>query len=295
MTNTLNTREGIINMSIGASMLSFSPVFFTLSGTAPTTAALYRMLVGIFFLSIITFIRKEKLWKGPKQAKAAFIAAFFFAIDLSVWHKCIALLGPGVATLFGNLMVFVLAAYGVFFLKEKLTFRIKLSIPLALLGLAMIIGFEWQGLAENVKEGIFYGILTAFFFGLFMVFLRISQKMEDALEPNANIANISFFTAIVMVVIVGYMGDPFIVTGVVPLASLLGYGVFSQVLGHVFISKGLAGTAPSLAGLLHLIQPALAYVWDILLFSKPIIFLEFFGFVITLTAVYIGSQKSSKE
>ena len=276
-------------MAIGSAMLSFSPVFFKLSGVPPTATGFYRMFFGGLILFVFVLFSKKQLWKGVKQFRMSVLCGFLFALDLAFWHKTIDLVGPGLATLMGNFQVFVLSAYGIIILKEKLSLRLIFAILMAVFGIAVIIGFDWSTLPDNYKSGVLYGALTALTFGLFLIALRETQRMDDALDTSANIAQMSMYSAFFLLLISYGLGESLALNNMRAFSSVMAYAVFGQVLGHIFISKGLSNTRPSLAGLLHLLQPALVYVWDIVIFSKQSNLVEFSGFVITLSAVYIGS------
>ena len=65
-------------------------------------------------------------------------------------------------------------------------------------------------------------------------------------------------------------GESFPIPDMRTAGALTAYALFSQVLGWVLISKGLPGVPTSLAGLLLLLQPSLAFVWDMLLFDLTV-------------------------
>jgi drug/metabolite transporter (DMT)-like permease len=48
------------------------------------------------------------------------------------------------------------------------------------------------------------------------------------------------------------------------------------------------------AGLALLLQPALAFGWDILFFDRPTTMLEYVGAAVVLAAIYLGSTGSKK-
>ena len=48
----------------------------------------------------------------------------------------------------------------------------------------------------------------------------------------------------------------------------------------------------TITGLILLLQPTLAMIWDVLLFDRPTGLLEVFGILLILTAIYIGSCRS---
>jgi len=84
------------------------------------------------------------------------------------------------------------------------------------------------------------------------------------------------------------INESFVIPDVQSWFALVGYGLFPQVLGWVLISKGLPKIEASRAGLILLLQPTFAFVWDILFFSRATTLLELLGALIALFAIYLG-------
>jgi len=76
---------------------------------------------------------------------------------------------------------------------------------------------------------------------------------------------------------------------------LLSYGLFGQVLGWLLIAYGLPHVKLSLAGFLLLIQPALAFIWGLLIFHEATNTIEVFGALITLFAIYLSSTSRRQK
>src|SRR4051794_13836805 len=102
-------------------MISFSAVFVRLVSVPPSVSAFYRMAFGGGILVLVLLWRRERPAISTRAFLILSLAAFFFALDLVLWHRSILYLGPGVATLLPNFQVFILAAVGVLFFKEHLT------------------------------------------------------------------------------------------------------------------------------------------------------------------------------
>jgi drug/metabolite transporter (DMT)-like permease len=71
---------------------------------------------------------------------------------------------------------------------------------------------------------------------------------------------------------------------------LLAYGVTAQVVGWLLISRGLPHVEAGRAGLILLLQPSLAFVWDILFFHRPTDAADVTGAVLALVAIYLGTR-----
>ena len=69
----------------------------------------------------------------------------------------------------------------------------------------------------------------------------------------------------------------------------------SQVVGWLLITNALPGIRASLSGLILLLQPALAFVWDVLLFQRPTTAVNWLGVGLTMAAIYLGAVNTSKQ
>ena len=137
----------------GAFIISFSGVWVKLCEVAPASSAFYRVFFGFIFLLLASLISKDFPSIDSKRLFWLLLCAAFFALDLTFWHASIGYIGPGLATMIGNFQVFMLAAVGVLFLGEQVRIRFLLSIPLAFLGLYLVIGANLQDLDSNYRLG----------------------------------------------------------------------------------------------------------------------------------------------
>ena len=75
---------------------------------------------------------------------------------------------------------------------------------------------------------------------------------------------------------------------------LLGYGIVCSGVGWSLISKGLPQMDASAAGIVLILQPMAAFIWDVLLFSRPTTAVNALGAALTLTAIYLGAVRSTR-
>ncbi|WP_445665400.1 DMT family transporter [Fodinibius sp. AD559] len=297
MTNSRVSLRAIGYIIFGAAMVSFTSVLVELANVGPTVSAFYRMLFGGVILLGITVIKSDRLWFGIKSLAIPFVCAFLFSMDLFFWHRSINFVGPGLATILGNMQVFFVAILAVIFLKEKLGWRLLVAIPFAVVGLFMIVRTGWGEQGGAVEMGVLYGLLTALTYALYILTLRKSQsagyKLRFSLIPN--MMWISLMSAAILgITVVIEPGAHFGIPDLQTWVALIGLGIMGQVLGWVSISKGLPHVNASVAGLALLLQPALAFGWDILFFDRPTTLLEYVGAAIVLAAIYLGATKMKK-
>lgn len=294
MTDTTPSLRAIGYIIFGAAMVSFTSVLVELTNVGPTVSAFYRMFFGGLILLGITVAKRDRLWFGIKSLGIPFVCALLFSMDLFFWHRSINFVGPGLATILGNMQVFFVAVLAVLFLKEKLGWRLLVAIPFAVVGLFMIVQTGWGQEGGRVEMGVLYGLLTALSYALYILTLRKSQSAGYKLRYSliANMMWISLMSAAILATTVFVEpGAHFGIPDSQTLWALIGLGIAGQVLGWVFISKGLPHVNASVAGLALLLQPALAFMWDILFFNRPTTMLEYVGAAIVLGAIYLGATK----
>lgn len=280
---------------IGALLISFSPIFVVVSGVSPVASAFYRMAFSLPALLVLLFVMKGTLISTLRNCFIAILCSIAYTLDLVTWHTSIHLIGPGLATIIGNFQVFVLALYSILVLHTRATLRLILSIPLAIIGLYLICGREWEGSSEGYQLGIILGLSTALWYGSYVLFLRSIQLNTDLKGKVANLCMISVFTTL-FIGIIGYgTGEEFVIPDTGSLIYLIMYGVICQVIAWLLISSGLPQVDPIRVGLILLLQPAGAFIWDIFIFSLPLTWITFLGVIITLGAIYLGSTSETRE
>jgi drug/metabolite transporter (DMT)-like permease len=284
--------KAMAQLVAGAIMISFSAVFVRLVHVAPTVSAFYRMLFGGGILLAVMLWRREKLTVSAKSFLILTLAAVFFAFDLALWHRSILYVGPGVATLLANFQVFVLAAVGVTFFKEKLTVYQWLAIGLAMLGLILLVGSGWGAFSAQYHTGVILGLLTAIAYAGYILTLRSARTAGESGSSYAVITVVSLITAFILAASVGAEGESFRIPGWADAGWLFLYGLVPQVLGWVLISNAMArGVGAAQVGLVLLLQPTFAFIWDWAFFGRHFTYPEMIGAGLALISIYMGSLK----
>jgi drug/metabolite transporter (DMT)-like permease len=280
-------------LAFGAMLLSFAPILVRATESPPTTSAFYRMLFGGLMLMTFLTVRRQSIAVGGRVALVLLAAGFAFAFDLFFWHRSIHLIGPGLATLLSGFQVFILAIVAVAFLGERLRWQIVIAIPTAFLGVALIIGIDWSALTEGYRMGVVFGLTTALCYSsylLIMRWLRVNER--SGVTPIVEVAWASLACAAVLAITSTVTGESLSIVSGSEAFLLFGYALFA-ILGLVIISWSLDKVPTSLVGLLLLLEPTFAYVWDLTLYDRPVSSLEIGGALLALGAIYLGSMRSS--
>ena len=290
-----NQTLAILSLFIGAFMISFSGVWVKVSQVSPTSSAFYRVLFGGIILLILAIINKELKWYGYRHIVLLFFCALIFALDLFFYHSTIEYIGPGLGTILPNFQVIILTGVGMFFFKEKIHISFILSIPFAFAGLIMIVGINWNALPDLYQTGIIMGVITAFLYASFLLSLR---KLQAGMEKSSFfyvLMLVSLATALFLAMEMFRTGDTFRIPTVQSFFALGSLGLFSQVIGWILITNALPHIRTSYSGMILLIQPALAFVWDVLFFHRPTTLINWAGVLLALAAIYIATSGKTKN
>ncbi len=294
MIHTLRSgRWALPKVFVGAVMISFSGVWVTVSDVTPTASAFYRVFFGGLFLLAATVIRREIRWMGTRHAALALLCGLFLALDLVCYHYSVHLIGPGLGTILPNLQVFILAILGALFLKEKLHLRTIVSMPVAFGGLWLVVGPDWTTMRSGYQAGIAFGLTAAIFYSLFLISLRQLQTQQRGLSIFYVMMLVSVTTAALIAPAIQITGDTFAIPNTRTLAALLSLGLFSQCIGWILITNALPHLRTALSGLILLLQPALAFVWDVLFFGRSTGIVNWLGVIVVLCAIYLAMVKQS--
>jgi drug/metabolite transporter (DMT)-like permease len=285
----------MLNLILGALMISFSAVFVKLVTISPTASAFYRMLFGGLILLGVLLWRRERPRLNKAAVSMVFLAGAFFAGDLAFWHRSILHVGPGIATLLANFQVFILALTGVLIFREQLTRAQIAAIPLAVLGLALLVGSDWSHLPESYRIGVGLGLLTACCYAAYILSLRRLRQEASSNSAFAAITLVSLTTAMLLGLLMLAEHNSFVIPDWRNAGWLIAYGVFGQVLGWVLISNGIHRVRASQVGLILLLQPLFAFIWDCTFFGRRFNVVEISGAVLALAAIYLGSLKRAPK
>ncbi len=286
-------RRPLLAMIAGAALISTTGVLVKFANVSPTVSAFWRMAFGGGMLAIALVAMRQ--WRAVRARDLLWMVppALAFAIDLFFWHRSILRVGPGLATLLGNLQVFLMALAGVWLHREKIGWRFLTGLAMAFGGLWLLIGQGWAGFAAGYRLGVFYGAFTAVCYTLYMLSFRYAQRERSGLDSSQLLAISSLLCAIVLALLCLGDGESFVIPDARTLAALVALGLVGQCLGWVLISRAMPQLPTSLVGLMLLLQPVLAFLMDVVLFQRATRPSEWLGLVLSLCGIFVGSLRAA--
>lgn len=286
-------RLTLLTLTLGAVLISFSGVWVKVAHVAPNVSAFYRVFFGGAALLAAALYRRELRCPGARQLLLILLCGILLALDLWLYHYSIRYIGPGLGTILPNFQVFILAAIGIFFLKEPLRLIFIISLPLAFVGLFMIVGVNWSHLEPSYLIGVYYGLAAAVCYAGFLLSLRQLQTEQMGTSFFYVLMMVSLTTAIFLGSEIVYNRDSFQIPDLQSFLALAALGLLSHTVGWILITNALPNIRASYSGLILLLQPALAFVWDVLFFQRPTTLINWLGVALALVAIYLGMARQS--
>ena len=259
----------LFSLTFGAVLISFSGVWVKVANVAPNVSAFYRVFIGGVTLLAAALYRRELRWPGARHLLLSLLCGLLLALDLWLYHYSIRYIGPGLGTILPNFQVFILAAAGILILKEPVRLIYLISLPLAVVGLFMIVGINWSYLEPSYRMGIIYGLAAAVCYAGFLLSLRKLQAAQMGTSFFYVLMLVSLTTAAILGADVVFRRGSLQVPDIQSLLALAALGLLSHTVGWILITNALPKMRASLSGLILLLQPALAFVWDVLFFQRP--------------------------
>jgi drug/metabolite transporter (DMT)-like permease len=292
---SLSTAHPKLRLFAGAALISLSPVWVELVDVSPTTSGFYRVAFGGTALALYLLVRRRPVSFSAPVWRMLLVAAVFFALDLWFWHRSIVYIGPGLSTLLANFQVFLLMFAGIAFYGQRPHAAQFFAVPLSLAGLAMIVGFDWNGLPGDYRLGVLFGLLTALAYGSYLLTMRALRDKADRRLPVREIAVMSLMVAAMLGISALVEGQSLAIPTAKDAGWLLAYGLLSHGLGMILIASSLPQVSTTDAGLALLLQPALSFLWDVLLFDRELSPVQFAGAGVALFAIWLGARARSNQ
>ena len=250
----------------GAVAISFSPVFYVYSDTNPSTGAFFRMLYALPALALLAYLVRKADTRSSRTRWTAFGAGLILAPDMLSYHSSMIFIGIGIATLIGNSQVIIvtLASWKLF--GEKPNPAILLSLPVVIIGLALISGFaDPEPYGEDPVKGVVFGMMAAFFYSSFLILFRYSNR---ELAPSSSVQLDATVGAALGLLVLGLL--PLSSMTIEPLElqpTWPGHGwlillaLLCQVAGWLAIAHALPRLPAAHTSFAILLQPVLTLIW----------------------------------
>lgn len=268
----------------GAIVISFSAVFYALSGVDPVSGTFFRLVYALPVLFLLWWIRRGDDQRPLRSRLMAFVAGLIVALDLITWQTSIDYIGTGLATLLANLQVVIVAVVAWLILGEVPSRGLKVAIPIVLFGVALVSGVgQADAFGDDPILGTVFALVAAVLYAGFLLIYRQSNRIQ---APPAGPLLEATTGAVVMTLLVGWIGPDIDFTPSWPAHGwLVALALGGFLTGWLLISYALPRLPAAETSTFILIQPALTMVWGAMIFSERPSTLQLWGAVIVLAGV----------
>lgn len=248
-------RRPVLTAVLGALTIAFSAIFVRLADVSPATAAIFRCAYALPPLALLAWYEQRRY--GPRaagQARLAWIAGAFFAVDLVLWHHAIGQVGAGLATVLGNTQVVIVPIAAWLFLGERPGGRVAASVPVVLIGVVLISGvLGGEAYGRDPVLGVLFGIGTGFAYAGFLLVQR--RANADHRRPAGPLFDATLSAAVFSALIGLPLGEVDLVPSWPAHGWLLLMALSVQVVGWLLISISLPRLPAAVTSVVLTIQP----------------------------------------
>lgn len=285
-------RRDLRVVAAGACILGLTSILYDLSGVSPATGAFFRCIYALVPLALLALVQRRRRpgsgTTGPWMLKAV-LAGIFLAVDLVLWHEAIHSIGAGLSTVLLNLQVLFVAGLGYVFLRQRITRQLVTSLPLLLVGVALVAGTRTTLAGVDPAVGVSFAVIAAGAYAVYIFLMGVATRVAGRTALPMLVSTIS--TAVTA----GLIGA---VTGTLDLApSLTAQGwlvllaLVSQVVGWLLVASASQRLPAGSVAASLVLQSASALVLGALLLSQIPSIVQIVGAVLILAGVAVGTRQ----
>lgn len=278
-----------VALVLGATAMGASPIFVRLADVGPYASAFWRTFLALPFLW--AWARLEQAG-APRRTGAiglpVVLAGVFFAGDLFFWHLSILATTVANATFFATTAPIWVALGAWLVLSERIGARLMLGLLLCIGGGLALVGQSYGFAPERVR-GDLYGVVTAIFFGLYILALRAARSDIGAARLSLQSTAV---TAAILLLIAVLFDSAVVPRSLGGVAALLALALVSQVAGQGLLAVAL-GTLPATFSSMVIFLEAIAaagFAWVIL--GEALGALQAFGGVLILAGIWTARPRA---
>lgn len=240
---------------IGVLVLSASAILTDLADAPGSVVSFYRMAIGTAVLTIPFALRARgrNISLKSKGLWLAVLAGVFFGLDLAAWATGITYAGATIPTLLGNMAPVIVGLGAWLIFKEKLHIGFWLGLAVALIGVIAVLNLNLNGVM-GVDAGALFGLLSAFFYGSYLL---VVQKGRDNLDAVSFFWIAALSSTITLLILVFILGDPLTGYSSFSYWNFIGLGVVVQGIAWLLINYAQGFLPASIVAPTLLLQPVL--------------------------------------
>lgn len=254
-------------------------------GLSPTGIVAVRNFGGMALLTAIFAARDRSVFRVQKAHLKYFFGTGIVSVVLFTvcYFSCQKLCSLAVASILLYTAPSFVVVMSAILWKEPVTKKKLAALALTLVGCALVCGI-FAGDLTVTASGVLLGLGSGFFYALYSIFGRYALAHYDSMTVTVWTFLFAGPASLLLV-------KPAEMTAVLaqPKAWLLAAAlvVFSTVLPYIFYTGGLAKVEAGKASIMASLEPVVAALTGVVLFSEPMGMQTLLGILCVLAGVYI--------
>jgi drug/metabolite transporter (DMT)-like permease len=279
-------------LCLGAVAMGVSPIFvrFAAADVGPFASAFWR--VALSLPVVYAWMRIEEA-TAPASAprvsfsKASILAGLAFTGDLFFWHLSILSTTVANATFFATTAPLFVILIVWLVMRQRVSKGTIAGLLFCLLGGGALIGQSLQVDPARI-QGDLYGIATAFFFGLYFIFVGRARETAGAARVTFEAGAV---TAAALLVIA-----PLLDTRIVPqtwqgIAALTAMAFLSQAGGQGLLALALGRLPPVFSSLVIFLEAVAAALLGWLILNEALTLIQTMGGALILIGIWVARPR----
>ncbi|MCB5177275.1 DMT family transporter [Microvirga lenta] len=279
-------------LCLGAVAMGISPIFvrFAAADVGPFASAFWRVALS---LPILYAWMRVEIARAPAGAprssfgKASILAGLAFAGDLFFWHLSILSTTVANATFFATMAPLFVILITWLVLKQRVSRGTVVGLLFCLLGGAALIGQSLQVDPARI-QGDLFGVVTAFFFGLYFLTVGEARKTAGAAQVTFEAGVVTSAVLLVIAVLFDSRVVPHTWEGAMALAAM---AFISQAGGQGLLVIALGRLPAVFSSLVIFLEAVAAAVFGWLILNEALTLVQSLGGALILIGIWAARPK----
>lgn len=280
-------------LCLGAVAMGISPIFvrFASADVGPFASAFWRVALSLPILYAWMRVEAAKAPAGVPRAsfgKASILAGLAFTGDLFFWHLSILSTTVANATFFATMAPLFVILIVWLVLKQRISRGTVIGLALCLLGGAALIGQSLQVDPARIR-GDLYGIITAFFFGLYFLAVGRARETAGAAQVTFEAGVVTSAALFVIAILFDTRVVPQTLEGVMALTAM---AFISQAGGQGLLAVALGRLPPVFSSLVIFLEAVAAALFGWLILNEALTFVQSLGGALILVGIWAARPRT---
>ncbi|WP_243374633.1 DMT family transporter [Microvirga solisilvae] len=287
-------------LCLGAVAMGISPIFVRFASSSmdgapadvgPFASAFWRVTLCLPLLYAWMRIEERKAPKGAPRipfSKAAILAGLVFTGDLLFWHLAILNTTVANATFFATMAPLFVVLVVWLVLRQKVSRGTFIGLGLCLLGGAALIGQSMRTDPTRLA-GDFYGLATAFFFGLYFIMASKARQTAGAARVTFEASLITSVCLLAFTLIFESRLMPQTWQGT---AALFAMSYVSHAGGQGLLSIALGSLPAVFSSLVIFLEAVAAAVFGWAILGEPLTLVQSLGGALILLGIWVARPQT---